>query len=216
MFNINACNIMKSITTLCTPRFSIFIYRLHRIQTRSFSISLSLNKSWQKIQQKYMAEPETKPTLTELNPSPDYIPHRIKIWEELKTKYQNYVASQPQVDITITLPDGKKLPAKAWKTTPNEIAQGISQGLASATVIAKVNGELWDLDRPFEKDSSLELIKFDDEQGKQVFWHSTAHIMGEAMELCYGGCLCYGPPIEQGFYYDMYLENRTVSGLDYE
>jgi threonyl-tRNA synthetase len=44
--------------------------------------------------------------------------------------------------------------------------------------------------------------------GKQVFWHSTAHIMGEAMELCYGGCLCYGPPIEQGFYYDMYLENR--------
>ena len=44
--------------------------------------------------------------------------------------------------------------------------------------------------------------------GKQVFWHSTAHIMGEAMELNYGGCLCYGPPIEQGFYYDMYLENR--------
>lgn len=102
-----------------------------------------------------------------------------------------------------------------------------SQGLASATVIAKVNGELWDLDRPFEKDSTLQLIKFDDEQGnsshdqsirffmmefsfvgKQVFWHSTAHIMGEAMELNYGGCLCYGPPIEQGFYYDMYLENR--------
>jgi threonyl-tRNA synthetase len=92
-------------------------------------------------------------------------------------------------------------------------------------VIAKVNGELWDLDRPFEKDSTLQLIKFDDEQGKtgermtsvlnrresvgkQVFWHSTAHIMGEAMELCYGGCLCYGPPIEQGFYYDMYMENR--------
>ncbi len=89
-----------------------------------------------------------------------------------------------------------------------------------------MNGELWDLDRPFEKDSSLQLIKFDDEQGnwyffvsinwdeifikigKQVFWHSTAHIMGEAMELNYGGCLCYGPPIEQGFYYDMYLENR--------
>lgn len=46
------------------------------------------------------------------------------------------------------------------------------------------------------------------QKGKQVFWHSTAHIMGEAMELNYGGCLCYGPPIEQGFYYDMYLENR--------
>ncbi|CAF1410559.1 unnamed protein product [Adineta steineri] len=163
-----------------------------------------------------MAEPEKKSTLTELNPPPEYINHRIKIWEELKTKYQNRVASQPQVDITITLPDGKALPGKSWKTTPNDIAMGISQGLAAATVIAKVNDELWDLDRPFEKDSTLQLIKFDDEQGKQVFWHSTAHIMGEAMELCYGGCLCYGPPIEQGFYYDMYLENRTVSGLDYE
>ena len=105
-----------------------------------------------------------------------------------------------------------------------------SQGLASATVIAKVNGELWDSNRPFEKSATLQLIKFDDEEGetgtrplfyrvdvkipsklgKQVFWHSTAHIMGEAMELCYGGCLCYGPPIEQGFYYDMYLENRYV------
>ena len=52
--------------------------------------------------------------------------------------------------------------------------------------------------------------------GKQVFWHSTAHIMGEAMELCYGGCLCYGPPIEQGFYYDMYLENRYVITLLWE
>jgi threonyl-tRNA synthetase len=75
-------------------------------------------------------------------------------------------------------------------------------------VIAKVGEELWDLERPLEKDCDLKLLKFDDEEGKYVFWHSTAHIMGEAMELGYGGCLCYGPPIESGFYYDMYLENR--------
>jgi threonyl-tRNA synthetase len=216
MLMTNTCNTLKSITTLFISRFPTFVYRFHRLQTRSFSISFTAHKSWQKIQQKYMAESETRTVLTELNPPPDYINHRIKIWEELKAKYQAHIASQPQVDITITLPDGKTLPGKAWKTTPNEIAMGISQGLAAATVIAKVNGELWDLDRPFEKDSSLQLIKFDDEQGKQVFWHSTAHIMGEAMELNYGGCLCYGPPIEQGFYYDMYLENRTVSGFDYE
>ncbi|CAF3787285.1 unnamed protein product, partial [Rotaria magnacalcarata] len=213
MFNINACNMMKS---LFTTRIPILLCRFHRLQTRSFSVSLNFHKSWQKIQSKYMGEPEAKSTLTELNPPPEYIPERIKIWQELKAKYQDYVAAQPQVDITITLPDGKKLPGKSWKTTPHEIAMGISQGLAAATVIAKVNGDLWDLDRPFEKDAALELIKFDDDQGKQVFWHSTAHIMGEAMELCYGGCLCYGPPIEQGFYYDMYLENRTVSGLDYD
>jgi threonyl-tRNA synthetase len=52
------------------------------------------------------------------------------------------------------------------------------------------------------------LLKFDDNEGKMVFWHSTAHVMGEAMELGYGGCLCYGPPIENGFYYDMFLENK--------
>lgn len=85
-----------------------------------------------------------------------------------------------------------------------------SQGLADNTVIAKVNGELWDLDRPFEKDSTLQLLKFDDDEAKQVFWHSSAHMLGESMERIYGGCLCYGPPIEGGFYYDMSLKNNHV------
>lgn len=49
--------------------------------------------------------------------------------------------------------------------------------------------------------------------GQQVFWHSTAHILGEAMERVYGGCLCYGPPIENGFYYDMFMEDQQVSLL---
>lgn len=83
----------------------------------------------------------------------------------MKAKYKEHVAAQPRVDIKITLPDGKQVPGTSWQTTPNDIAMGISPGLAAATVIAKVNGELWDLDRPFEKDSTLELIKFDDEQG---------------------------------------------------
>lgn len=85
------------------------------------------------------------------------------------------------------------------------------KGLADATVIAKVNGILWDLDRPLEGDCSLQLIKFDDPDGKAVFWHSSAHAMGEAMERLYGGHLCYGPPIESGFYYDMHVEGDGVS-----
>nr|XP_045378521.1 threonine--tRNA ligase 2, cytoplasmic isoform X1 [Camelus bactrianus] len=87
----------------------------------------------------------------------------------------------------------------------------VSQDLAEDTVVAKVNGELWDLDRPLEGDSTLELLLFDNEEAQAVYWHSSAHVLGEAMELYYGGHLGYGPPIEAGFYYDMFLEDRAVS-----
>lgn len=83
--------------------------------------------------------------------------------------------------------------------------------MADNAVISKVNGVLWDLDRPLEDDCKLELLKFDDPEATAVFWHSSAHVLGEAMERVYGGCLCYGPPIENGFYYDMYLEDKGVS-----
>lgn len=115
----------------------------------------------------------------------------------------------------MTLPDGKQVEGQAWKTTPYDVAKGISQGLADNTVVAKVDGELWDLDRPLEKDSSLQLLKFDDKDGQYVFWHSSAHILGEAMEKLYGGHLCYGPPIEEGFYYDMWCESAAVSSNDF-
>lgn len=73
-----------------------------------------------------------------------------------------------------------------------------------------MNGVLWDLDRPLEYDCKLELLKFDDPEAQAVFWHSSAHILGEALERVYGGCLCYGPPIESGFYYDMHLDDKGV------
>lgn len=85
-----------------------------------------------------------------------------------------------------------------------------SQGLADNAIISKVNGVLWDLDRPLESDSKVELLKFDDPEAQAVFWHSTAHMLGEALERVYGGCLCYGPPIENGFYYDMWLDDKGV------
>ena len=104
---------------------------------------------------------------------------------------------------------------QSWRTTPYEVAAGISKGLADNTVVAKVNGVLWDLDRPLEEDAQLKLLKFDDPEGKFVFWHSSAHMLGEAMERHYGGHLCYGPPIDDGFFYDMWLEGRQVSPNDY-
>lgn len=142
---------------------------------------------------------------------PDYIANRQALWDKLKKQYDDEVAAKTKDPIKITLPDGKTIEGKSWETTPYSVAAGISQGLADATVIAKINGTLWDLDRPLEGDCSLQLIKFDDPEGKAVFWHSSAHAMGEAMERIYGGHLCYGPPIESGFYYDMHMEGDGVS-----
>jgi len=136
---------------------------------------------------------------------------RLKLWDKLRAEYDAEIAAKQPDPIKITLPDGKEVDGLSWRTTPYEVAKGISVGLADNTVVAKVNGEVWDLDRPLEKSCTLHLIKFDDDEGKQVFWHSTAHAMGEAMERCYGGSLCYGPPIEGGFYYDMHLENQMVA-----
>lgn len=102
----------------------------------------------------------------------------------------------------------------AWETTPMDIAKSISQGLAQNVVIAKVDGVLYDLLRPLENDCQLSLLKFDDPDGKYVFWHSSAHILGEACERHYGCHLCMGPPTEDGFYYEMAMEH-TVAQSDY-
>ncbi|XP_005094376.1 threonine--tRNA ligase 1, cytoplasmic isoform X2 [Aplysia californica] len=147
----------------------------------------------------------------ELKPPPDYIEHRQKLWDKLKKERDDWIAAQEKVPIKVTLPDGAVKEGNAFQTTPYEVAAAISQGLADSTVVAKVNGELWDLDRPFEKDSSLQLLKFDDPEGQYVFWHSSAHMLGEAMERQCGGHLCYGPPVDGGFYYDMWSPEPVSS-----
>ncbi|KAG7221366.1 hypothetical protein INR49_017242 [Caranx melampygus] len=155
----------------------------------------------------------------ELSPPPQYIDERLTLYNKLKAEHEALLAERAAKDsraIKVTLPDGKVVEAESWKTTPYQVACGISQGLADNTVIAKVNNSVWDLDRPLEDDCSLQLLKFDDEEAQAVYWHSSAHILGEAMEKVYGGCLCYGPPIENGFYYDMFLENNEgVSSNDF-
>uniref|UniRef100_A0A6M2DV42 threonine--tRNA ligase n=1 Tax=Xenopsylla cheopis TaxID=163159 RepID=A0A6M2DV42_XENCH len=158
---------------------------------------------------------DSKSSVSELKPWPSYIEERLVLWDKLKAQYDAELQAMPEKTIIITLPDGKEVEGLAWKTSPYDVAKGISQGLADNTVIAKVNSELWDLDRPLENNCSLSLLKFDDFEAQQVFWHSSAHILGEAMERVYGGCLCYGPPIDNGFYYDMFLENKGISNLDF-
>uniref|UniRef100_A0A8C3VI84 threonine--tRNA ligase n=1 Tax=Catharus ustulatus TaxID=91951 RepID=A0A8C3VI84_CATUS len=149
---------------------------------------------------------------------PSFIEDRLKLYEVLKKEHDAllaYRAANQSKSIKITLTDGEMVEGESWRTTPYQLAVGISQVLASNAVIAKVNGELWDLDRPLEGDCTLELLTFDNEEAKAVYWHSSAHILGEAMEGYFGGCLCYGPPIENGFHYDMYIEDRSVSSTEF-
>lgn len=148
---------------------------------------------------------------TPAKPEPEFIKSRLLLWDQLRKKHDDEMGRKAHLPINVTLPDGKVIPATAWQTTPYDVAKGISSGLAESTVIAKVNGDLWDLERPLEIDSRVQLIKFDDPEGQAVFWHSSAHVLGEAMEHIYCGHLCYGPPIENGFYYDMYHEGDGVS-----
>uniref|UniRef100_A0A4W6G6D3 threonine--tRNA ligase n=1 Tax=Lates calcarifer TaxID=8187 RepID=A0A4W6G6D3_LATCA len=151
-------------------------------------------------------------------PWPGYIAERLSLYEELKRESDALLAKKAadSKPITVELPDGQKVAGKAWVTTPYQLACGISQGLADNAVISRVNGELWDLDRPLERDCSLEILRFDNEDAQAVYWHSSAHILGEAMERFYGGCLCYGPPIENGFYYDMFLDGQKgVSSTEF-
>uniref|UniRef100_A0A6Q2YZJ6 threonine--tRNA ligase n=1 Tax=Esox lucius TaxID=8010 RepID=A0A6Q2YZJ6_ESOLU len=153
-----------------------------------------------------------------LSPPPSYIEERLALYRKLKEEHDTLMAERAEKDskpIKVTLPDGKVVEAESWRTTPYQVAASISQGLADSTVVAKVNSSVWDLDRPLEEDCSLQLLKFDDEEAQAVYWHSSAHIMGEAMERVYGGCLCYGPPIETGFYYDMFLDQDGVSSNDF-
>lgn len=151
----------------------------------------------------------------EASPEPEYIPHRIKMFDALKAKYDAFVCAQEKKPIKITLPDGRQMDGTAWETTPLMIAKTISNSLSDRVVIAKVDGELFDTVRPLEKDCTLELLDFENEEGKQVFWHSSAHVLGEACERHYACHLCLGPPVEDGFYYEMGIKDRAVSQLDY-
>src|SRR5699024_7571529 len=96
-----------------------------------------------------------------------------------------------------------------------EIASSISQGLARNVLAAKVDGEIWDATRAIDKDVEISLLTWKDAGGKKAFWHSSAHLMAEALEDMFPGVkLGIGPPIENGFYYDIDLGDRQISDED--
>lgn len=116
--------------------------------------------------------------------------------------------------IKITLPDGSVREYEQGVTSM-DIAKSISEGLARKVLAAKVNGQVWDASRPIGTDASLQLLTWNDEEGKTTFWHSSAHLMAEALEFYYPGVkFGYGPPGEKGFYYDIDLGDRTIGEED--
>jgi len=105
--------------------------------------------------------------------------------------------------IKITFPDNS-VREYAKGTTAMQIAESISSRLAQEVLAASVNGEVWDLSRPINDDATVKLLKWEDEEGKHAFWHSSAHLMAEALQELYPGIkFGIGPAIENGFYYDV-------------
>ncbi|MBO4571489.1 MAG: threonine--tRNA ligase [Bacteroidales bacterium] len=116
--------------------------------------------------------------------------------------------------INITFPDGSVRQYEQG-TTAYQIAESISPRLASDVLSASVDGEIYDLDRPIEKDATLKLHKWEDKEAKATFWHSSSHLMAEALQILYPKVkFGIGPAIENGFYYDIDLGDRQLVEAD--
>ena len=118
--------------------------------------------------------------------------------------------------IKVTLPDGS-VKEFSKGTSSYQVALSISEGLARNVLAAEVNGEIWDANRALTSDVSLKLLTWNDDKGKSTFWHSSAHLMAEALEALYPGTkFGIGPSIETGFYYDVDFGDRHFSSDDFK
>ena len=116
--------------------------------------------------------------------------------------------------IKITLPDGS-IREYAKGVSSMDIAKSISEGLARKVLAASVNGEVWDLSRPIQQDAAVKLLTWDDTDGKSTFWHSSAHLMAEAVQSMFPAAKFWvGPAVDKGFYYDIDLGDQKISDDD--
>lgn len=111
-------------------------------------------------------ELDTDIAVLKLDPLPEFISYRVKLFEKLKAHYDEEVAQKERVKINITLDNDRIEVGTAWETTPAFVARNISKSLSERTVIARFDGELWDLDRPLEKSGRLELLDFEHPEGR--------------------------------------------------
>ncbi len=130
--------------------------------------------------------------------------------------YTLYIHIKFVMTINIQFPDGN---VKQFESgiTPLQIAESISAGLARNVLAASFNGEPWDISRPICEDGEIKLFKWEDAEGKHAFWHTSAHLLAEALQELYHGIqFGIGPAIENGFYYDIDPGENTLTSADFE
>ena len=148
---------------------------------------------------------------------PFFIKQRIEFFEQLKSEYFKDLSERKSNPITISLADSRTFEGESLLTTPLDIAKlAFGNKVADTFIVSKVNGHLFDITRKLEVDCSIEFFDFNSQEGQSVFWHSSAHVLGEACEHKYSCLLCHGPPTEDGFHYDMKIpDGQTVNPLDF-
>ncbi|XP_078063394.1 threonine--tRNA ligase 2, cytoplasmic-like, partial [Mustelus asterias] len=150
-------------------------------------------------------------------PWPGFVTERLLHFEKLKSAHGEVLRERAEREsrpIEVRLSDGTIVKGESWRTSPYQITRATSRRLSDGALLARVNGKLWDLHRPLETDSTVDLLGFDNEGARAVFWHSSAHLLGAALEILYAGLLCRGPSTEHGFYYDTYMDGRSVPDSD--
>lgn len=165
------------------------------------------------------SKPSSKQSSSSL-PLPDFIIERNQLFDELKKQHDEELKNKPRHEIQITIDAGQSeesvVIGKTWETTPGQLLKHVPKETSADVVVAKVDGKLWDLDRVLEKDCKVRYLSSRDSEGRDVFWHSSAHVLGEAAEHEYGCRLSHGPPTAQGFFYDMALEEgRAVKETEW-
>ncbi|KAH9533612.1 hypothetical protein CY35_18G061400 [Sphagnum magellanicum] len=126
-------------------------------------------------------------------PATEILEKRIALFERIQAMQRDEILAKGGEPIKITMPDGAVKEGKKWLTSPMDVAKEISKGLAMNALIAEVDGMLWDMTRPLEGDCKLQIFQFDSDKGRDTFWHSSAHVLG------------------QGFYYDAFYEGLTLN-----
>ena len=183
------------------------------------------------------------PDLT-MKMSKDKILKRAELFEKFLINQNQNLEKLEKKEINITLPDGKVIKGKAYETTPLSIARSISKKLALKVCVARVTytnrlsnyfgkivdcdeeeeevegqnlkSELVDLNLFLEGDCNLELLDFESKEGKETFWHSSAHVLGKSIEENFGGFLTHGPPLTDGFFYDSFMGETKIHPENYK